>query len=431
MMPLSHSRRFRWLWIVLLILTFHPVAEVSAATFTVTNALNAGAGSLRQAVADANAAPGADVIVFDPAGAPYSIPLLSPLLLTDNAGVMIDGWSAGGAGYSGPPLVEINGTGVVGTAGILILSADNTVRGLAINRMAANAHGLVIRGLAAQNNWVYGCYVGTNTAGNAQLQNQQNGISIINGASNNLIGTNSDGVNDAAERNLVSGNRYYGVTLSTASNNRVSGNYIGTDISGTFAICNGCTGLAYGGDGVLLELGSTGNVIGTNGDGVNDAIEGNVISGTSNTNNGVFIRDAGTDNNRVAGNLIGTNAAGMTTISNGGGISITYGASHNVIGTNGDGVSDALERNVISGNTLHGVQVLEDNTTGNRIAGNYIGLDSSGTLPMPNGTDGVQVVAGMLPGGPVNTIIGTDGDGSPGDAAEGNVLSGNGNYGVF
>jgi hypothetical protein len=35
------------------------------ATFTVTNTNDSGAGSLRQAVLDANAAAGADTIVFD------------------------------------------------------------------------------------------------------------------------------------------------------------------------------------------------------------------------------------------------------------------------------------------------------------------------------------------------------------------------------
>ncbi len=37
------------------------------ATFAVSNALDAGAGSLRQAILDANANPGADVVQFDPA----------------------------------------------------------------------------------------------------------------------------------------------------------------------------------------------------------------------------------------------------------------------------------------------------------------------------------------------------------------------------
>ncbi len=39
--------------------------NISAATFTVTNINDSGAGSLRQAVLDANAAATADTIVFD------------------------------------------------------------------------------------------------------------------------------------------------------------------------------------------------------------------------------------------------------------------------------------------------------------------------------------------------------------------------------
>jgi len=41
------------------------VMRAEAATFTVTNSNNSGAGSLRQAVLDTNAAPGSDTIVFD------------------------------------------------------------------------------------------------------------------------------------------------------------------------------------------------------------------------------------------------------------------------------------------------------------------------------------------------------------------------------
>lgn len=44
------------------------MSTASAATFTVTNANNSGAGSLRQAVLDANSAAGADTVAFDTAG---------------------------------------------------------------------------------------------------------------------------------------------------------------------------------------------------------------------------------------------------------------------------------------------------------------------------------------------------------------------------
>jgi len=66
----------------LLLFTFLPIAALRAATFTVTNTNNSGAGSLRQAVLDANAAAGADVIQFNEAGtfaAARTITLNTPL----------------------------------------------------------------------------------------------------------------------------------------------------------------------------------------------------------------------------------------------------------------------------------------------------------------------------------------------------------------
>ncbi|WP_395752543.1 choice-of-anchor Q domain-containing protein [Prosthecobacter sp.] len=72
-----------------LILLFATAAH--AATFTVTNANDAGTGSLRQAVADAAAAGGADTIVFDAALSGQTIALTSAEIATsDTGGVTID-----------------------------------------------------------------------------------------------------------------------------------------------------------------------------------------------------------------------------------------------------------------------------------------------------------------------------------------------------
>ena len=74
-----------------------------------------------------------------------------------------------------------------------------------------------------------------------------------------------------------------------------------------------------------------------------------MISG--NIGSSLYIYGAGTNDNVVAGNLIGTDATGMHALDNGiyQGIVIRSGARSNLIGTNGDGISDAAERNVISG----------------------------------------------------------------------------------
>lgn len=84
------------------------------ATYTVTNLFDAGAGSLRTAIDEANAAPGADAIAFDVVG---TIQLASPLPeITDT--LAIDGSTA--PGFTSLPLVTIDfnaSSGLVFAAG--------------------------------------------------------------------------------------------------------------------------------------------------------------------------------------------------------------------------------------------------------------------------------------------------------------------------
>src|SRR5882724_1124641 len=75
----------------------------SATIYTVTNTNDTGAGSLRQAIVNANSA---DSIVFNiPGPGPYSINPVSPLQPLKHP-VTIDGTTQ--PGYSGVPLVELN-----------------------------------------------------------------------------------------------------------------------------------------------------------------------------------------------------------------------------------------------------------------------------------------------------------------------------------
>jgi len=78
------------------------------ATFTVSNLLNAGAGSLRAAINQANANPGADEIAFAVAG---TVPLSTALpAITDT--VSIDGSTA--TGFVGSPRITVNFCGQTG-----------------------------------------------------------------------------------------------------------------------------------------------------------------------------------------------------------------------------------------------------------------------------------------------------------------------------
>src|SRR4029079_11511465 len=89
------------------------------------------------------------------------------------------------------------------------------------------------------------------------------------------IGTDGDGFGDEAERNIISANGFLvpvysdGISLNGAGN-VIAGNYIGTDVTGTQAMGNARTGInmAYGAP----------NRIGTDGNGVGDASERNIIS---------------------------------------------------------------------------------------------------------------------------------------------------------
>ncbi len=281
------------------------------------------------------------------------------------------------------------------------------------------------QGAPTTGNVVAGNDIGTTEAGTAALGNDD-GVVISIGASNNWVGVNPIyGPQNADQSNVISGNSNAGVELNSTgtSNNTVAGNYIGTDYTGTHALPN------YA--GVEIDSGATSNLIGSNGDGVDDALERNVISGNSLV--GVWITGAGTNNNVVAGDYIGTGVTGMIALPNGTtpvntpktdltgcGVSIEAGASDNLIGTNGSSVDDAGERNVISGNDSDGVDITGSGTSGNTVAGNFIGLAANGTSAVANHLAGVLLNNGATS----NTVGGLT-------AALRNNIAGNLNRGVY
>jgi titin len=448
---------------------------------------DSGPGSLRQAILDANANPGPNDIRFEmPGPAPHTIPVgqqthMGLPSITNRAGLVLDGTTQ--PDYQGAPVVVIDGTSATTevTSGLVITAGSNTVRGLVISDftgtglvLGSNSNGNVVEGnyigtnaigglpnpnlrggilvnssdnviggttigqtgyparnvisgnglngiglVNASNNRIQGNYIGTNAGGNGALGNSQTGIAIANGCHNNLIGTNGDGTDDVAERNVVSGNGFAGVGITdrTTGNNTVAGNYIGTNAGGTAALGNGH-------EGVFLGSGTQFNVIGTDGDGSpGDAAEGNLISG--NQWDGIRILDGGTNFNVVAGNYVGTNAAGNAPLGNGfNGIWVNGGPQGNRIGADGNDQAALLERNVISGNNYSGVAI-DRSSNANIVAGNYIGTTAAGVGHLGNRWWGV-----FLGNGSNFNRVGTTGNGGPGDTAERNVIADNGYDGV-
>ncbi len=422
------------------------------ATFTVTNTNNAGGGSLRQAILNANAGSGRDDIEFRIGQGRQVIALTSPLPEIIHP-VNLRGWTQ--PGYNGTPLITISGQFAGPFAEGLVLSAnDSAVLDLTIRSF--NGHGIVvygnsnviarchigidppqpvgagnrgagvvlqgagnslsasvisgnggsgvmISGAGARNNRVGspfavepGNRIGTNANGTVAVPNGQHGVWIGNGATFTTIG--------GSNPNVISGNTLAGVALFHTDTifNEVRGNRIGTNAAGNVALGNG--------QGVLVGQGARFNSIGVS------LVGGqlNVISG--NRNEGVVLTDPGTSFNLVHGNFIGTNAAGTAAVPNQrGGVVIGLGASVNRVGGDTAGVG-----NVISGNTFSGVSLLHGGTTDNVVEGNYIGTTAAGTAALGNTGHGVAVALGAGP----NLIGGTS-------AAARNVISANREAGVL
>ncbi len=320
----------------------------------VTNTTDSGAGSLRQAILDSNAATsGTNTIDFNISGqgAQTIAPLTALPAITQS--VLIDGFFQ--PGYTGTPLIELSGDQAGGGDGLTITGSDVTVRGLDINGFSLGA-GIHVTGTGATGDWVYGNFLGTDPTGTQALPNNA-GVQIDAGATSNLVGTNGDGVNDTSERNLLSGNLFAGVWITGqgTTSNAVSGNFIGTDSSGSVNLNNGTQpvtdslGNVFGG-GVAISAGASGNRIGTDGKSIDDIGERNVIAGSN--NDGIDIWGTGTDGNVVAGNFIGTDVTGTHSLGIAGdGVFLAEGASSNWIGVNpSGGQASTDEGNVISGN---------------------------------------------------------------------------------
>jgi len=322
-------------------------------SITVTSTSDSGQGTLREALDIANKNPGTYIIIFDfkvfSPEKPAAIYLLNCLSLqggnvtidASNAGVILDGSKA-----------ESN------TTALEIMSDHNNVKGLQI------------------------------------INFSDNGISI-SGSYNTIGGDRSKGKGPIGEGNMVSGNKFAGIYISSGkmeglppSDNIVIGNLIGTDINGNQVFGNN-------GAGVFIGNNAACNIIGGQSEADRNIISGNGRSEVS------IMRQA--NRNTIAGNYIGVNAGGTAVLGNAVmSVSIELG-----------GYNNTIKNNVIGNSSSASVTVSDWGSWGNSITGNYIGTDASGEVSLNQSGQGIGMNASF------NRIGGN----SPG---EGNVVSGTG-----
>jgi hypothetical protein len=225
---------------------FRPVIElledrVALSTFLVSNTNDSSVGSLRQAILDANANAGADLIQFNIPGS--GVQTISPSsnfdLITDT--VTIDGRSEGvfqgTPGYSGPPLIQLSGPGAtMGVDGLSITGSNSSISGLIVNgfRFAID--------LFTSGTSIKGNYIGTSSDGTVAAPNYV-GI-YIDGGSNVIGGTSP------SDANVISGNQ--GGIVIYGSDNLIEGNFIGTDSTGNNPVSNTEVG-------VFITIGASNN----------------------------------------------------------------------------------------------------------------------------------------------------------------------------
>ncbi len=165
------------------------------------------------------------------------------------------------------------------------------------------------------------------------------------------------------------------VKVRDGSGHHIACNHFGFDAAGSAALGSAEPGVHIDFEGVASDI-----VVGTNGDGVDDIGERNVIGF-----GGYPVYINANDNNTVAGNYIGFTADGATQVG-AGWLLIRQHSSDNVIGTDGDGVSDELERNYFGNDYSINYQGFAVRGANNKIAGNTFGLGPDGaSAPISEG----------------------------------------------
>ena len=347
-----------------------------ASADVVTTTSDSGSGSLYQAIEDVDSGL-VNTIDFAISGSGIQV-IYTGGLPTITEPVTIDGTSQ--SGYSGSPLIELNGSDAPsGTTGLTLATGSNgsTILGLYVtgfsndgidiigsydtiggaptggNVLSGNGNDGIsiddISGYSSDDETVQGNIIGLDVTGTAALGNGANGIELV-GSDYGILDSTIGGTSEDA-RNLISGNDGGRIQIDNGGSNLIVGNYIGTDASGGTAVPN---------ENGIVDSGGAENEANTIGGSEGGA--GNLISG--NTDAGITITNA--PHIEISTNSIGTTLDGTDALANAVGIVL-----------DGDANFVDVSNNLVSGNTGDGVRA--ENITACSFEGNTIGLDQAGS----------------------------------------------------
>ena len=281
-----------------------PTTESEPRTLIISNVNDSGPGSLRQALSEAQSG---DTISFDPASfsptTPAVIQPIEPLPAVHQSNITLD---------ASQSYVVLDGSHIT----------DKTADGLEISGSYNRVMGLQIVSFSG------------------------NGIKLHGGAQHNQIGGDPQiGSAPTGQGNLISGNLNHGIALlnSGTSHNIISGNRIGTDVTGNQPWGNRANGIELNGASHNL-------------------IENNLLSGNSVGGVDLCCTDE-THANVIRGNRIGTNWGGDAALPNQAmGVYIQHGAAGNIVGPD----------NMIAHNGSSGIEVWGSRSPNNTITQNSI-----------------------------------------------------------
>ncbi len=366
------------------------------ATYTVTTKADTGPGSLRWAIAQANAHSGLDRIVFDPGLSGKVIRPESPLPPIIDQDTRING----DIDADGAPDITLNGLNAGSASGLEVVGDTCRIIGLAIVRFAKA--GILLH--TCSGGVIRSCHVGVNLAGNHVARNGGHQIRLWKSDGNTIGGAG------AAGRNIIAAGSatpmMSGIYLAYSSGNLIRNNNIGIARDGTTPLTppnsSGVGITLYGmvratsrgsdGETPAADLQTTLNNIG------GTTSERNVFGGMK---TGIDIRDA--DRNRVLANYFGIARNGNTHVP----ISrecvwIHKASERNEIG--GPDMHPDL-RNIISGGSV-GVRIADAGTENNYLRYNYFGLNAPGTHQRPLVTGVLCANGAGLQGMVSNTFAG-------------------------